>query len=150
MAIEMLYKKFMIGHDNLSRYFTKLDVRDYIALHILDIANQKDESGNKKIYLKNVAERMDQSIRIASNMARELQDKGLVEWSHDGDGSEGTYITMTETGRQLLHEQEEITWYHFDNIIKEFGPDKLTQLLDQIRQLDEIIEKDMSGMQEEA
>ena len=42
--------------------------------------------------------------RQVSKFTGELRDRGLILWSYEGDGSRGTYITITDAGQMLLGE----------------------------------------------
>ena len=55
-----------------------------------------------KTYLKDLSEKLKLTMRQTSKLAGELRDKGFVSWEHDGDGSEGTYLVITEAGENLL------------------------------------------------
>ncbi len=145
-AVEVIYKIYTMEHKYLDRYFVKLNMRDCIVMHMLDAAGQA--GGEPKIYLKDIVSRLGIPTRAASNMARELSDKGLVSWSHDGDGSEGTYIVITDTGRALLREQEDITGEHFSNIARKYGYDKIKTVLDSITELDQMIKEDAERLPE--
>ena len=56
-----------------------------------------------------------------SNVATNLKNRGLVIWSHDGDGSEGTYLTVTETGLKLMDKQEDKLKNYYERVINRFG-----------------------------
>ncbi|MGN0315613.1 MAG: hypothetical protein ACI4EG_12625 [Fusicatenibacter sp.] len=47
---------------------------------------------------------MQLTMRQTSKMVEKLKDRGLVLWTYDGNGSEGTYVTVTETGEKLFRE----------------------------------------------
>ena len=66
---------------------------------------------------------------ISSKIVTSLKEKGLVQWSHDGDGSEGTYVSFTESGRKIMDEQEKILKEYYSEVAKKFGEERLISLL---------------------
>ena len=81
-------------------------------------------------------------------MVGELKDRGLVLWSHDGDGSEGTYVTMTESGEKALKEQEQILKKFYGKVIKKFGIEHLVDLLNLMKQLDTVMSSELEDLEE--
>ena len=81
-------------------------------------------------------------------MIGKLRDKGLLTWAHDGDGSEGTYVTITESGKNLLCEQEEILKKYYGNVIEKFGKEKLIQLLQLMKELETIMSGEFEELEE--
>lgn len=45
-------------------------------------------------------------IRRVSQMVKALKERGLLTWSHDRDGSEGTYVTITESGKSYWQKRK--------------------------------------------
>ena len=70
-------------------------------------------------------------------------------WSHDGNGSEGTYVIITDSGKKLLKEQEEVLRKFYGNVIDKFGKEKLIQLLQLMKELDTIMCSEFEDMEEE-
>ena len=65
-------------------------------------------------------------------------------WSHDGDGSDGTYVSITELGIKSMCRQEEILNDYYSRVIEKFGYDNIIGLLRQIEKLEEIMESDFT------
>ena len=86
-------------------------------------------------------------MRQTSNMIGKLRDRGLVLWSHDGNGSEGTYVTITETGQKLLEEQEAILKQYYGKVIDKFGKEKLIQLLQLMMELETIMSSEIEEVE---
>lgn len=136
LAYELTYHKYLLNKDKAQLLFTELDVSEYIALHeILKL-------GSKKTYLKDLVEDLGANIHSVSQKIGKLRDRGLVIWSHDGDGSDGTYVSITETGTQLIAEQEKKLNDYYSRVIEKFGPDKLADLLRQMEQLERIMDSE--------
>ena len=74
-----------------------------------------------------------------------MRDRGLLKWVHDGNGSDGTYVTITESGSRLLGDEEVLLRKYYGKVIDKFGKDNMIKLLQLMRELDTI----MSGELEE-
>lgn len=68
-----------------------------------------------------------------------LKERGLVLWSHDGNGSEGTYVTITELGKKKMEKQEKYLKKYYGNVIRKFGKEKLIQLIELMKDLENIM-----------
>ena len=75
--------------------------------------------------MKDLAEKMQMTIRQTSKMVGNLRDRGLLLWSHDGNGSEGTYVTITESGKKLLKNQEQILRDYYGKVIEKYGKENV-------------------------
>ena len=91
---------------------------------------------------------MQLTVRQTSRMAGELRDRGLILWSHDGNGSEGTYVTITDNGKKLLQAQEEILKKYYEKVIERFGRENMIGLLQMMKQLETIMSSEMEEMEE--
>ena len=100
-----------------------------------------------RTYIKELSEKMELTIRQTSKMIGKLRDKGLVTWSHDGNGTEGTYVTITDIGQNLLKDQEEILKKYYGNVIKKFGKDNLIQLLQLMKQLETVMTSEIEELE---
>ena len=100
LAYDLTYQRYLLNKDKANHLFNDLSVGDYVVLHT--VLGFED-----KAYLEKIGEKLNLSISKMSNVATNLKNRGLVIWSHDGDGSEGTYLTVTETGLKLMDKQED-------------------------------------------
>ena len=144
LAYDLTYHRYLLNKGKAQNLFHELTIQEYIALHIITKGKHKDNFTPEKVYLRELAERMEVSIHQASNMARELKDRGLVRWSHDGDGSEGTYITITESGISSMLRQEAILDDYYGRVIERFGRDNLIALMSQIDELEKIMDNEFN------
>lgn len=140
-AYEMTYHRYLLSKDNVRSMFTEVDATSYIVLHSMIKFSSDQDPAPKKTYLADLADRMELSIRAASRMVSNLKEKGLVEWSHDGNGSEGTYIIITKCGLQAMRRQEEILKQYYGKVIETFGYDNMIQLLQQIEKLEDVMDE---------
>lgn len=146
LSNELTYQRYMMNRGKIKMLFQKLSIPEYIALHSI---LQNDESTSiygERTYLKELSERMELSMRQTSKMIGELRDRGLVIWAHDGTGKDGTYVSITENGKNLLKEQEEIVKEYYGRVIEKYGKDNLIQLLHLMKQLQTIMSSEMEEM----
>lgn len=145
LSHEITYQRYLMNKGNIKELFEKMSIPEYIALHSVAMESELSSIYGERTYLKELSEKMELTIRQTSKMIGKLRDQGLLTWSHDGDGSEGTYVTITESGKKLLNEQEEVLRKYYGNVIEKFGKEKLIQLLQLMKELETI----MSGEVEE-
>lgn len=145
LANELIYRKYLFGNDNFREYFKDLQIMEYVFLHAI-IENEKSAAiYSGRTYLQELADKMQMPIRQTSRIIRELQDKGLVVWSHDGDGSEGTYVTVTQEGITRFYKQEEGMIHFFGNVIEKFGQENLMQLLRLMKEFGTVLSAELEN-----
>ncbi len=147
LSNELTYHRYLMNKGQIHEYFVKLSIPEYIALHIIALESEVSEIYMGRTYLKELAEKMQLTIRQTSNLIGELRDRGLVLWSHDGNGSEGTYVTITENGQKLLREQEEVLKNYYGKVIEKYGKDNMVQLLQLLKQLETVMCSTMEEME---
>ena len=127
---------------NIQKLFHKVSVIDYAVMWFL--ANKAEQAdANQKFYLKDLSESAGVPMHIITEMVRKLQEKGLVEWKHDGIGENGTYIRITELGIQAVTEQKDILEDFQKNVIEEFGSERFMQLLHETSAFEEIMNREI-------
>lgn len=140
LSNELNYHRYMLSQGEARGLFRSMSMPEYIALH--RITEKNDAAG--KTYLQDIAEELHLSIPKTSKMVRKLNDKGLVNWAHDGDGSEGTYVTITESGVQLMQRQEAFLKDYYGRVIDKFGEENMITLLRLVKELEEVMESEMN------
>lgn len=145
LSHEITYRRYLMNRGEMKEVFDKLSIPEYIALHSIAMKSEVSSIYEDKTYLKDLSEKMELTMRQTSKMIGSLRDRGLLTWSHDGNGSEGTYVMITERGQKLLDEQEVVLRKYYGSVIDKFGKDKMIQLLQLMRELETI----MSGEFEE-
>ena len=145
---ELMYQRHLFNHE-YRKDILKMSIPEYIALEYIAL---EEESGiyEGRAYLKDLADRLHMTMRQVSNMAGKLRDAGYVVWSHDGDGSEGTYVTITESGQSIISNQEELLKSYYGHVIDKFGKDNLLQLLRLMKQLETIISSEAENLEVES
>lgn len=147
LSNELTYRRYLFNKDQMSNFFGNLSIRDYIALHIIKETGESEDIYSGRTYLKDLAEKLQLTIRQTSALVGHLKDQGFLVWSHDGDGSEGTYVTITESGQNLLLKQENILKEYYGKVIEKYGKDNLIQLLNLMKQLETVMSSEMEGME---
>lgn len=143
---ELTLRRYLFNKTKASR---QINEADYIVLHIIRDAAKEQEIYEGKTYLKDLSEKMELTIRQTSKLAGRLSEQGLVKWSHDGDGNEGTYVTLTEQGTKLLEQQQDIYKEYYGNVIEKFGRDNLIELLNLMKQLETVMHSERERMEGE-
>lgn len=137
LAYELTYHRFILSSVKSSAIFRRLTMSEYIALH--RIYRTSDKQKEDKVYLSELCTNMNMSIYQVSKMIKELQEKGLVHWMHDGDGEDGTYITITTSGEEAMRSQTEILKKYYGRVIERFGYERLESFLSEMAALDEVL-----------
>ena len=148
LAHELTYRRYMMDRGKVRRLFKDSRIPEYIALY--SIAQNSDNASiyGERTYLQELSEKMQLSMRQTSKMVGDLRDRGLVTWSHDGSGKDGTYVTITENGKKLLEEQEVIVKDFYERVIDSFGKENLIHLLHQMKELESVMTREIEQMEE--
>ena len=144
LSHELTYHRYMLNQGQTGTLFRDMSIPEYIALHhVLHAINEKGGGADSKTYLQDIADELKLSIPQTSKMVGKLRDKGLVSWSHDGDGSEGTYITLTDDGVRRTEKQEAILKDYYGRVAEKFGSENLTALLRLMIRLEEVMDEEL-------
>ena len=138
LAYDLTYQRYLLNKDKANYLFNDLSVGDYLVLHTVLCFEDK-------AYLEKLGEKLNLSISKMSNVATNLKNRGLVIWSHDGDGSEGTYLTVTETGLKLMDKQEDKLKNYYERVINRFGLKNTVDLIGKMTALETIMEEEMEN-----
>ena len=138
LAYDLTYQRYLLNKDKANYLFNDLSVVDYVVLHTVLCFEDK-------AYLEKLGEKLNLSISKMSNVATNLKNRGLVIWSHDGDGSEGTYLTVTETGLKLMDKQEDKLKNYYERVINRFGLKNTVDLIGKMTALETIMEEEMEN-----
>lgn len=140
---ELTYHRYLMNKDHIKEFLQDVNVPQYVALYNAALLCKGSADG--RTYLKELAAKMQLTVRQTSRIVGELKDRGLVVWSHDGKGSNGTYVMVTEEGKDLLGNQRNSLKEFYGKVINRFGKEKLQQLLLLMKEMEEI----MSSTREE-
>ncbi|MCI5700743.1 MAG: MarR family transcriptional regulator [Lachnospiraceae bacterium] len=148
LSNELTYRHYLMNKGKVRELFRKMSMPEYLALHIIAVESKASGVYSGRTYLKDLSEKMELTIRQTSKMIGDLRDRGLILWAHDGDGSEGTYVTITETGENLLSEQETLLKEYYGKVISKFGKQNLIELLRLMKQLETVMSSELEEMEE--
>ena len=148
LSHELTYRRYMMDRGKIRSLFKNIRIPEYIALYSIAQDGENSSIYGERTYLQELSEKMQLSMRQTSKMAGDLRDRGLVTWSHDGNGKDGTYVTITESGRQLLEKQETIVKEFYGRVIDSFGKENLIRLLHQMKELETVMTREIEQMEE--
>lgn len=148
LSNELTYRQYMMNRGKIKTLFQEVRIPEYIALQNILQNDESESIYGERTYLKELSEKMQLSIRQTSKMIAELRDRGLVLWSHDGTGKDGTYVSITENGKERLKIQEEIIKSYYGRVIEKYGKENLIQLLHLMKQLDTIMCSELEEFEE--
>lgn len=66
LSNELMYRRYLLNKDQLRNFFKELSIPDYIALHIIQETEELTEIYEGRTYLKDLAEKMQMTIRQTS------------------------------------------------------------------------------------
>ena len=149
LSHEITYRRYLLNKGKVKDLFENISIPEYIALH--SIARESEESSiyGQKTYLKDISAKMELTMRQTSKMIGDMRDRGLLIWSHDGNGSAGTYVTITDSGQAMLQSQEEILKKYYGRVFEKFGKDNLILLLQLMKQLETVMSREMENLEVE-
>lgn len=124
----------------LRRLFQENASDEYALIWLLSKHTQ--DTGSEKIYLKDMVRELNLPLPKVTAIARSLQSKGLVRWTHDGNGEEGTYILLTETALTSVQTRRQTLRRYHQRVVAAFGEDRFLHLLGEIAQLEEILRQE--------
>lgn len=147
LSNELIYQKYLFNREQIKDIFTKMSIPEYIALQYIAMEEKDLDIYSGRTYLKDLSVKLQITMRQTSKMIEGLRDMGYVVWSHDGNGSEGTYVTITESGKTLLKEQEEAMKRYYSKVFDKFGRENLIQLLQLMKQLETVMSSEMETLE---
>ncbi|MGN1456467.1 MAG: MarR family transcriptional regulator [Acutalibacteraceae bacterium] len=145
---ELIYRKYLMNNEQRRQFFKDLNMPEYIAMHIITETASKETIYSGRTYLKDISDKMQISIRQTSKIVANLRDRGLVQWAHDGNGSDGTYVIITDSGKQLMEKQETMLKDYYGRVIDKFGIKKMIQLLQMMKELETVMSTELEETEE--
>ena len=136
LSNEILFSRIMLDRNSLGWLFKDLLPGEYMILVIT--------GKMEKAYLRSLEYLTKYDMPSISKLAGRLKNKGLVIWTHDGDGSEGTYLMLTEAGETRLQEMEEITAGYYARVIDQFGEEKIREFTSMARRIADLLKEEVS------
>ncbi len=143
---ELIYQRHLFNREHVKDVFMKVSIPEYIALQYIAM-EEASSIYSGRTYLRDLSVKLQMTMRQISKMIEKLRDAGYVVWSHDGNGSEGTYVTITESGRNMLKEQENMLKQYYGCVFEKFGRDNLMELLQLMKQLETIMSSELENLE---
>ena len=148
LSHELTYRRYMMDRGKVRSLFKDIRIPEYIALYSIAQDSENASIYGDRTYIQELSDKMQLSMRQTSKMVGDLRDRGLVIWSHDGNGKDGTYVTITENGRKLLGNQETIVKEFYGRVIDSFGKENLIHLLHLMKELETVMTREIEQMEE--
>lgn len=145
---EFTYRRYLMTKEQITNAFHDLSEPEYIVLQTIAEGELETEQYPGRTYLRKLAEKMQMTIQQASRLVDRLKERGLLIWSHDGKGEEGTYTIITETGKEMIAKQDEIMKSFYENVVERYGKDNIVQLLTMMKDLEIIMYEEHERMME--
>lgn len=148
LAHEITYRRYLLSRDDARSMFRDINIAEYIVLHFMSEQIESDPIYSDRIYLSEISEKLNLPIRKTSKLIREMSGKNLISWDHDGDGKDGTYVTMTEHGKNVFEETDSRLRDFYTRVLNRIGRDKIIQLLQLMKEFDSVIRTELEQTEE--
>ena len=148
LAHEITYRRYLLSKDDAKSMFRDINIAEYIVLHFMFEQTESDSIYSDRIYLSEISEKLNLPIRKTSKLIREMSGKNLISWDHDGDGKDGTYVTLTEHGRTVFSETDNRLKDFYTKVLQKFGREKIIQLLQLMKEFDSVMRTELEQMEE--
>ncbi len=146
---QLITQIYLSGKKELEYIFPEIKIAEYMVLHIIAHIDDSKEEKKGYVYLREMAQEMEMTMRQASRLAQEMSDRGLVEWTHDPqDASQGTYLKISLTGQELLRNQEMLLKENAECIIQEIGMDRLKDVFQTFIEVRNVLAKRKQNVEE--
>ncbi|MCD7865621.1 MAG: hypothetical protein LUG54_06320 [Clostridiales bacterium] len=148
LSDRIIKTRYSLDADHLNLVFKDISVSDYMILaklgHRMGFNNPET-----KVYLSEISEELDRPINRVSQMVQNLQDKGYIYWEHDQEQRKGTYIYISETGREAMICQQNILRRYCENIVERIGKDNVIKILDTMSHLEMVMEEEAQKLSDD-
>ena len=148
LAHEITYRRYLLSKDDAKSIFKDINIAEYIALHFMCEQIESDSIYSDRIYLSEISEKLNLPIRKTSKLIREMSGKNLINWDHDGDGKDGTYVTITEHGKNVFAETDGKLRDFYTKVLQKFGKEKIIQLLQLMKEFDSVMRTELEQMED--
>ena len=149
LAHEITYRRYLLSKDDARFVFKDVNIAEYIVLHFMSEQIESDSIYSDRIYLSEISEKLNLPIRKTSKLIREMNGKNLINWDHDGDGKDGTYVTLTEHGKSVFEETDGKLKDFYTRVLQKFGKEKMIQLLSLMKEFDTVVRTELEQMEDD-
>ena len=149
LAHEITYRRYLLSKDDARFVFKDVNIAEYIVLHFMSEQIESVSIYSDRIYLSEISEKLNLPIRKTSKLIREMSGKNLINWDHDGDGKDGTYVTLTEHGKSVFEETDGKLKDFYTRVLQKFGKEKMIQLLSLMKEFDTVVRTELEQMEDD-
>ena len=149
LAHEITYRRYLLSKDDARFVFKDVNIAEYIVLHFMSEQIESGSIYSDRIYLSEISEKLNLPIRKTSKLIREMSGKNLINWDHDGDGKDGTYVTLTEHGKSVFEETDGKLKDFYTRVLQKFGKEKMIQLLSLMKEFDTVVRTELEQMEDD-
>ena len=135
------FKVIFDWKDRIERIFTILPFQDFIPIWLL--YERSLHTSQDKFYLREISEILNMPMRRVSALARSMQDRGLVDWKHDGSGEDGTYLQIHEDVLNSVLMQKNLLNDLLERVINTFGKEEFLMLILTLSRIEKIIDQEL-------
>ncbi|MGX8714745.1 MAG: hypothetical protein ACSW8A_03245 [Lachnospiraceae bacterium] len=135
------FKVIFDWKDRIERIFTILPFQDFIPIWLL--YERSLHTSQDKVYLREISEVLNMPMRRVSALARSMQDRGLVDWKHDGSGEDGTYLQIHEDVLNSVLMQKNHLNDLLERVINTFGKEEFLMLILTLSRIEKIIDQEL-------
>lgn len=148
IAHEITYRRYLLSKDDAKFMFKDIHISEYIVLHYLCEHIESNSIYSGRIYLSEISEKLNLPIRKTSKLIREMSGKNLINWDHDGDGKDGTFVTITEHGKKVFEETDGKLRDFYARVLNRFGKEKIIQLLQLMKEFESVMKTELEQTEE--
>lgn len=139
LSNEITYRRYVMNKVNVKKFFREMTISEYIVLCMANVQDQDEGEDTSRVYLAEITEKLQIPVRQASAIVRNMRDRGLLLWSHDGNGSDGTYITITDLGKEKAAQQENVLIDYYGKVISKYGRENFVRVLHMMDELESVM-----------
>ena len=144
---EIIRVRYSLTSGKMRIKFADISMSDYRTLRAIDDSDCDVYEG--RIFLSDLADRLDLSIRKTSKSVAKLRDMGYVVWEHEGDGADGTFVLLTEEGASVLKEREKQVKEFFVKIVEKYGKEDMKALLQMLKRFETVMSTELEDEEDE-
>jgi DNA-binding MarR family transcriptional regulator len=111
---------------DFSKQIGGITEREYFFLRILDYLSSK--LGSEPVYVSSIVSELDISGPAVSKMLKNLEEKQLISRRTDASDRRNTVVALTDKGRKVKAQADEIAACFFSKVTEKFGKDNLDKL----------------------
>lgn len=141
LARRMVSRDYSYHHIPLDRLGKVMNTMEFTVMSRVAEALPDHQPG-KRLYIRDLAAYLNLPAAKLSPVIGKLEDRGLIQWTNDRD-SAGSYVRLTDYGRNRLLEQQRIQYAFYERVIAQFGEEKSTQMMRLMMEFEHIMREEL-------